>query len=246
MGRFKKATGWLDSLTDHRYFKRGAVVTAVTGAGAITLVKVGIGVVVTVATVFLGLLGHIPAFYLVAVGIWVFGAVLWTMNQFTARRVLRFGAGSIGLGDSSQTAPVTALDTPSPQAHPESVKQLATPAELAQPVIRDRQVRVVDIPRSLDGWIRQKTFVDCDLVGPAIIYPPLCEMVGVMFGLPFFQSVESILWPRNPQTRAVCGIIGMAQCRFQGGQTFNLGFTGDDAFLAAFRAIAAQRPNLQP
>ena len=232
MGRFKKATGWLDSLTDHRYFKRGAAVTAVTGAGAITLVKVGIGVVVTLATVFLGLLGHIPAFYLVAGGIWVFGAVLWTMNQFAVRQANRLTSGSASLAVGLPSS------VPSGQssAQPISVKQPASAVELAQPVIQDRLVRVTEIPRDRDGWIRHKTFVDCDLIGPAVIYVSMCTFTQVsIIGGPPSTSMEAVLWPINPRATALVGAVAMFQCAMQRGRCLDIGWAGDTAFLDVFR-----------
>jgi hypothetical protein len=117
-------------------------------------------------------------------------------------------------------------------------KQLATPEELTRPLIRDRRVLVSGIP--LEAFrIRNKTFENCDIVGPCILMlMGHLEFIGITFdcgGIPGSSTdLESILWPKTNSVLSV-GVIGLDGCIFHGGTTEAIGFTGSPEMLDLFR-----------
>jgi hypothetical protein len=50
--------------------------------------------------------------------------------------------------------------------------------------------------------------------------------------------MESIIWPPNPATTLVVGVIGVELCKFQGSRFINIGFTGTSEVLDALRQIS--------
>lgn len=55
----------------------------------------------------------------------------------------------------------------------------ATPDELIQLTLRDRDIRLADLTRE-DFTIRNKTFDNCHIYGPAVIYPKNLILMGKM------------------------------------------------------------------
>lgn len=86
-----------------------------------------------------------------------------------------------------------------------------------------------------EGLIRDRTFRGCRLQGPAI----LLVSSGVSFeDVNFGDSRNDI---RNLVLRPVgnlaMGTIPLRECSFEGCEFYNVGFTGDEAFLALILSI---------
>jgi hypothetical protein len=69
-------------------------------------------------------------------------------------------------------------------------KKEATEGELAQPVIQDRKVAIRNVQTEADGFIRNKNFRNCDIIGPAILLPSRSEFAECVF------DVAGIRWSR--------------------------------------------------
>jgi hypothetical protein len=221
--------GLWSRITSHPWYKKAAK-----GAelfGIFGLVKLAVSGVIGALVAVLGARGGVKPVYIVVLSIFAAGCALWVVNQIGSRRArLKLetaGSGSFALSESQP--PVSQRGV--------SHKQKATVSELAQGTIRDRQIDVSSLSREADGFVRQKTFLDCDLVGPAVVFLLQCELLGVVFRGPPQDSIEAILIPKNPDAVMVVGVIGFAQCRFDRGTFTDVGFTGPPEMLDTIRSL---------
>lgn len=110
---------------------------------------------------------------------------------------------------------------PQPSSHwTDDLLQEATPEELAQNVITDRTVFVADLVRARDSLsFEQMRFMNCDIVGPAIIVPRDVTFLGTAFDMAT-REVENIIlgidagtWPMGVTTFGECVFT---DCRLRG------------------------------
>jgi hypothetical protein len=189
-------------------------------------VALGTGVV----TFFIGIWRDINPFYAVVGALFVVASVLTIMNQHTMRRGFKTTAsGGVDLGPPDGTH---RHDRGRYVPH----KQRATVEELTAGRIVNRLVYVTDLPPDNDGMIRQKTFIDCEMVGPAIISPGRSDLVHPTLGAAE-GDIESVLWPANPAARLAVGVFGFDLCQFEDCRFEDIGITGPPDLLDQYRQI---------
>jgi hypothetical protein len=147
-----------------------------------------------------------------------------------------------GLTSKDSAALPTADDSArSITSDPGGYKEEATADELAASVICDRKVQIGNVEPDADGFIRNKHFRNCDIIGPAILLLVRNEFIETVFNIAG-DTIESIIWPPNPAATLVVGTIGVDLCRFEGGRFIKVGFTGSPEVLNALRRIGPSRP----
>jgi hypothetical protein len=102
-----------------------------------------------------------------------------------------------------------------------------TASEIAgSPLIENLSIRVTDLLRTDDDlWIRDVTFRNCVLRGPAVIYPRRCEIRRVAFDA-VDADIRSVWWLFPNQK--VFGVIGFDNCQLLDCTTDNLAFLTDE------------------
>ena len=86
-----------------------------------------------------------------------------------------------------------------------------------------------------EGVIRGFVFIDCDVRGPAIIYPRNSTFVQVAFGGP----ADAMLWEISVDRTHVIGAILVDDCTFERCRFTSVGFTGNPDFIALMRSEVA-------
>ena len=221
--------GWI-----RRMFKSAEQHPIYRWLAAVGTVKLGFALGASVAAVIVGLLSHIKPVYLLDAVLVAAGSGLWIANQFSARRALNTFQ-MVGATSSEQPEePAHKPSTTIAQLPVPSYKPRATAEELAQSTITGRLVPITEVPTEADGFIRLKHFIDCDVIGPAVVFATRCDFAHLSFAVAG-DSLESILWPVNPAAPTILGAIGMDQCRFEQGRIFHIGFAGGPEALDALR-----------
>lgn len=118
-------------------------------------------------------------------------------------------------------------------------RPLRIATDLSAAVFEDLDINLFDLHADAaakgEGLIRDRTFLGCRLQGPAI----LLVSSGVSFeDVNFGDSRNDI---RNlvlrPEGKLALGTIPLRECSFDGCEFYNVGFTGDEAFLALILSI---------
>ena len=109
--------------------------------------------------------------------------------------------------------------------------RLATPDELTQSVLQNRDIRLADLTRE-SVVIRNKTFINCNLYGPAMVC--LTEKTSSLSycgieGEPDVSFIETI-------NKKVIGGIELEQCVFRNCKFRGVGFIGSPDIVAATKA----------
>lgn len=107
----------------------------------------------------------------------------------------------------------------------------ATPDELTQSVLRDRDIRLSDLTRE-DFRIRNKSFFNCHIYGPAIIYP---HKDTVLIDL-VFKGVTpegGLIVTTNKQ---VSGAVSFERCVLKNCTLHRISFIGSEARIAKIKA----------
>jgi hypothetical protein len=166
------------------------------GGGALGAIKLAVGALVAVVGGVLGVASKLPAwgvFMLVVVGlgggIWIVNGILYLTEQRRTRKMLTQATHSSG-GPPTGRPPSTA-------------------AELGSSYIRDRTVRISEVPLVDQVLIRGKTFENCTILGPAVLVSagPTSYLHSTFVGTP-----QTIFW-EHPDGRVV-GAIGTDQVNF--------------------------------
>jgi hypothetical protein len=113
---------------------------------------------------------------------------------------------------------------------------VSTPAEgqasQARRSIRDEVVRLSSLAVTRDV-IQNVDFVNCEIVGPAVISPMNCSFIGTVFEGP----IEAMILEVGEGTPVLIGTIVMFDCTFVNCRLRRVGFTATKDFVEAFRGI---------
>jgi hypothetical protein len=109
--------------------------------------------------------------------------------------------------------------------------KLATPDELTQSVLRDRDIRLSDLTRE-DFRIRNKTFINCHIYGPAIIYP---TKQTVLYNLKFVEITTEggLIITTN---KSISGAVSFEGCVLQDCTLHKISFIGSKERIAAIKS----------
>lgn len=101
---------------------------------------------------------------------------------------------------------------------------------LSEIKIAHRSFRIVDVPR--DGlFIRGRTFQDCTIYGPSILYP-----MGTSFEhCRFDGELDSVFWEIAPSQKSGIGVIGVEDCHFIRCTFVGVGLAGDRLLYEQFK-----------
>jgi len=107
----------------------------------------------------------------------------------------------------------------------------ASPDELTQSVLRNRDIRLSDLTRE-DFRIRNKVFLNCHIYGPAIIYP---TKQTVLANLRFVDVTAEggLIVTTNKQ---ISGAVAFEGCTLQGCTFHKISFIGSEARIAEIKA----------
>jgi hypothetical protein len=149
----------------------------------------------------------IMALFSALAGIWLVNGVLFLRHQRATRK--------LQIGEPKQSA--TGL----------IVRPPATADELRQNYIRDRSVWLTDFVRESDRppIIRNKTFENCNVNGPAIVYAvgPTVYYGGSIA----IRSLDDAYITVDPDpARQLIGIVGLDGCTFRDCRFAQIGFIG--------------------
>ena len=176
-----------------------------------------------------------PASSIVVVTIWTaLGALLLT-KQFTAHR-----SGLFGLSVEAQPFdPVDGTATTSSATSPLGGtvhRPWATLGELQQPVIRNRSLHIYDLPRT-GVTISGRTFIECDIFGPAMIALGDGVMVsGLVILIPGQQNREAVeAHFTEVEEGYVVGVLGLQDCVIRQCRMSEVGFIGNRETMSRVR-----------
>jgi hypothetical protein len=82
-----------------------------------------------------------------------------------------------------------------------------------------------------DAAVRDQTFVDCEIRGPAIVHPVECEFVSSTFD----GSLDEVLWEVSPERSRILGVVGLERCRFENCTFSEIGVAGTKEVLEQLR-----------
>lgn len=102
---------------------------------------------------------------------------------------------------------------------------------LAEVYLSHRSFRIYDIPRDDDGIIRNRTFEDCDIYGPAVLVP----LSGRLDGCSFEGDADTVLWELSPRQERIVGAIGLEDCIFRRCRFRRIGLAGTGEFIEKAR-----------
>jgi hypothetical protein len=106
------------------------------------------------------------------------------------------------------------------------IRPVATPNDLARAHITHLTFQITDLAR-YEHVIRNKTFEDCTIYGPAILVPlSAAEMVSKCV---FVGTAESMFWEIPDGRKLVQGAIGLDGCWFRRCRFVGIGFAGPAA-----------------
>lgn len=109
-------------------------------------------------------------------------------------------------------------------------------AERLQTFFQRREISIRDLLEH-DGAVSDRTFEDCYIDGPAVVYPYQCQ-----FNKPVFVTnvIESLLWELSPNQEAVIGAIELRRCVFRRCRFNRIGIVGPPDFIASLRDYLLQ------
>lgn len=182
------------------------------GLGAFGLIaKTVFGALVGAAVAVAGALEGLPWSVVVlmflgafAIAIWLWNALLFRSTQKSMQRLI-------------------AMQTPRFAGPP---KPRASKRELQERVIQGRSIRLVDLVEDeVFPIIQDKTFVDCDLNGPAVLGPMsnAVRMIGISVGMDASADPSDLFLEIGPD-RFLFGVIGLDRCEFNGCRFNRTGF----------------------
>jgi hypothetical protein len=105
----------------------------------------------------------------------------------------------------------------------------ATPDELTQSVLRNRDIRLADLTRE-DFTIRNKTFDNCHIYGPAIMCARDCIITGIIFE----RSLESSLITTT--NKHISGAILLDNCVMKDCTLHRVSFIGTQEQISRIKA----------
>lgn len=110
-------------------------------------------------------------------------------------------------------------------------------SKLAGPIIRKKVIRLIDLvnPKSLE--IRNKTFENCEIYGPAIVFIGANNSFiscGFDIPIPSFYFWEINL---DGLAKIIVGVIGINECKFKDCNFHMIGFAGDSNLHDTFRKL---------
>ena len=86
---------------------------------------------------------------------------------------------------------------------------------------RDAQVLIHELIERHEGNLRGLSFVNCEIIGPAILYPDGCIATNVKT----FHKPKDVLWEVYPGRKLV-GAVYMESCTFEDCTFYHIGFAG--------------------
>jgi hypothetical protein len=125
----------------------------------------------------------------------------------------------------------------------ETNRQSASPGDLLGKSIRGLTFRLTDLPLIQDT-IRDRTFDECDIYGPAIIF---IVSPAEFTKCHFHGDPELMFWMPGPGQKGMLGAIAFQNCIFRRCRLIGIGFTGDREVLEFMRTtIGIHEDNGQP
>lgn len=175
--------------------------------------KVLIGLAAGAIMWLYGWIAQLPGPYVAALSLFASACAIWIWNQIAIRKYL---AGM----HLFPSLPLAASAT----------KPMATAAELAEPRIAGRTLRIYDVQRSNDVIVSDRVFEDCDILGPAIVgaIDEVTMLDECEWGVPSLDA--RVYWKASPGQQLV-GIIGLQRCVLRRCRFFNVGFCGPKQFI---------------
>lgn len=106
------------------------------------------------------------------------------------------------------------------------------PNEIWETYFRRRSISIRDLIEADGSAISERTFEDCFIDGPAVIYP-----LRTTFDAPTFQAdiPEAIFWELSADQEAVYGAIEVRDCMFRRCRFSRIGVTGPPEMIKAIR-----------
>ncbi len=104
-------------------------------------------------------------------------------------------------------------------------------AAVTRTVFQNEEIKIWELVHARDAVIEGKTFVDCIIVGPALV--TLLDSVHID-GLAMDGSIEANLVEIEGD-RQVIGVFGLRDCRFQRVRFSGIGFIGPKPMLGLIR-----------
>jgi hypothetical protein len=156
----------------------------------------------------------------VLAGLFCAAVVLFFWNQWAQRKYqARILGGVIGESQAEATP-----DRPFPSV-----------SELGAPYLRGWSIRIADIPDE-GAIVENKTFEDCTIRGPAVIFPMGCSLSHCGLGTAG-DSIEALLYELAPDRKWVVGLVGVKNCTFLRCSFRGVGFAGNSELLKGLKSI---------
>jgi len=86
---------------------------------------------------------------------------------------------------------------------------------------RDTQVLIHELIERHEGNLRGLSFVDCEIIGPSVIYSRNC----IAHNIKTFHKPKGMLWEVHPG-RKLIGAVLMDSCTFEDCTFHHIGFAG--------------------
>jgi hypothetical protein len=106
----------------------------------------------------------------------------------------------------------------------------ATPDELIPSILQNKAFRLVDLTRE-SLVIQGRTFENCDIYGPAVVFQVNCHFEKVTMAAPSRESVAI-----ETDNTIASGAIRLDTCVIKNCRFYRIGFIGSKEQLAAMRA----------
>jgi hypothetical protein len=100
-----------------------------------------------------------------------------------------------------------------------------------RPRFENKAVRVADLVVTTDV-VRETDFVNCQIIGPAIVYFENCTLVNVIFT----GNLEAMLYEVE-ESRPIQGVVVFDRCLFDQSRFERIGLIGTAELLAPIRAM---------
>lgn len=114
----------------------------------------------------------------------------------------------------------------------ERPKGFAIPDQLIGEHLEGLDIRIVDLARE-DLIIKNRTFVNCRIYGPAVLLPKGCFIIHCGFEGPSSKSLENKIntfFIPAPKTDILQGVISMEYVTFRDCEFYKIAFLGSDQF----------------
>lgn len=98
-------------------------------------------------------------------------------------------------------------------------------------------VRIADLA-VVDGMVRNRTFINCLVVGPAVLAP--LEGTSIENNIFTTPDARAMFWIIEPNRPEIVGAVGLENCQFEECRFERIGFAGPEDVRAAFLGMGVQ------